>query len=216
MKKIIAINAGPRKTWNTAQTVNAAAEGAKEAGAEVEVINLFDLKEYSGCVSCFGCKTEKFKGVCVCKDDLKPVLDKITEADGLIIGTPNYLGDGTASFRALYERLIFRSLTYNAENPCCNKRLIPVLFIMTSNMPDSGYEPGGIYHELIERYKTVFDRFVGPTEFLCVGDTLQVNDYSRYDWTYFDPEAKIKRHEEVFPRKLAEAKAAGVRITKGN
>ena len=58
MKKIIAVNAGPRKRWNTAQTVNAAAEGAREAGAEVEVINLFDLKEYSGCVSCFGCKTE--------------------------------------------------------------------------------------------------------------------------------------------------------------
>ncbi len=216
MKKIIAVNAGPRKRWNTAQMVNAAAEGAREAGAEVEVINLFDLKQYSGCVSCFGCKTEKFKGVCICRDDLKPVLDKIREADGLIIGTPNYLGEGTATFRSLYERLIFQSLTYNAEKPCCNEHLIPVLFIMTSNMDDSGYEPGGRYYDLITNYKNILSAFVGPTEVLCAGDTLQVSDYSRYDWTYFNPEAKMKRHEEVFPTKLAEAKAAGARMTKGN
>ena len=57
----------------------------------------------------------------------------ITEADGLIICSPNYLGEMTASFRALYERLVFQSLTYNRETPCCNQNPIPVLLIMTSN-----------------------------------------------------------------------------------
>ena len=39
----------------------------------------------------------------------------IGNADGLIIGTSNYLGDVTAGFRALYERLISQSLTYKTE-----------------------------------------------------------------------------------------------------
>lgn len=65
------------------------------------------------------------------------MLDAIREADGLIIGSPNYLSNMTASFRALYERLIFQNLTYNAQKPCCNEQPIPVLLIMTSNAPDT-------------------------------------------------------------------------------
>jgi multimeric flavodoxin WrbA len=65
------------------------------------------------------------------------VLDAIRESDGLIIGSPNYLGEMTASFRAPYERLIFQNLTYNLETPCCNERPVPVLLIMTSNAHDT-------------------------------------------------------------------------------
>ena len=78
--KIIAINASPRKNWNTAQLVRAAAEGAEKNSAEVEIIDLYTVGEYSGCISCFGCKTEKHYGECICNDDLKPVLDKIRAA----------------------------------------------------------------------------------------------------------------------------------------
>lgn len=93
-------------------------------------------------ISCFGCKREKFKGHCICKDGLTPVLDAIREADGLIIGSPNYLSEMTASFRALYERLIFQNLTYNAETPCCNAHPIPVLFIMKIPVVD-------FFHQII-------------------------------------------------------------------
>ena len=62
-------------------------------------------------------KKEKFIGHCICKDGLTQVLDAIREADGLIIGSPNYLSEMTASFRALYERLIFQNLTYNLDRP---------------------------------------------------------------------------------------------------
>ena len=89
---------------------------------------------------------------------MTPVLDAIREADGLIIGSPNYRSEMTASFRALYERLIFQNLTYNVENPCCNAHPIPVLFIMTSNAPDT------MYTGLVENYKNTLTRFVGPAE----------------------------------------------------
>ena len=127
MKHIVAVNAGPRKKWNTAQMLAAACEGAQEAGASVESFNLFDLEKFSGCISCFGCKLEKNLGRCVCKDGLTKVLEAIRTADGLIIGTPNYLGDGTAEYRALYERLIFQYITYKAEIKSYNDRPIPVL-----------------------------------------------------------------------------------------
>ena len=181
MKHIVAVNAGPRKKWNTAQMIAAACEGAQEAGASVESFNLFDLEKFSGCISCFGCKRERNAGRCVCKDALTPVLDAIRESDGLIIGSPNYLSQLTASFRALYERLIFQSLTYNRERPCCNQREVPVLLIMTSNAPDEAYEPDGYYHDLIGKYKQTFSSFIGPTEVITVGSTKQVNDYPRYN-----------------------------------
>lgn len=112
-KKIVAVNAGPRKGWNTDTLVSEAAKGAEASGTEIIRFDLFRFEKYTGCISCFGCKKEKFKGHCVCKDGPTPVLDAIRSAEGFIIGSPNYLSEMTASFRALYERLIFQSLTYN-------------------------------------------------------------------------------------------------------
>ncbi len=200
-KKIIAVNAGPRKGWNTDTLITEAAKGAEAAGAAVERFDLFRLEKYTGCISCFGCKKEKHKGQCVCRDGLTPVLDAIRESDGLIIGSPNYLSNLTASFRALYERLIFQNLTYSAETPCCNAHPVPVLLIMTSNAPDT------MYTGLLETYRQTLDRFVGPARVLVSGDTLQLKDYSRTDWpwTYFDPEAKKARHETVFPEEMKKA-----------
>ena len=195
-KRIIAVNAGPRKGWNTDTLIEEAAKGAESVGAQVERFDLFRLEKYTGCISCFGCKKEKNKGHCVCRDGLMPVLDAIRESDGLIIGSPNYLSELTASFRALYERLIFQNLTYNMETPCCNEHPIPVLLIMTSNAPDTGYL------NLLRNYQQTLSGFVGPTEVFVSGNTLQLRDYSKTDWpwTMFDPEAKQARHETVFPR----------------
>ena len=204
-KRIIVVNAGPRKGWNTDLLLSEASKGAEEAGAEIVRFDLFRLERYTGCISCFGCKREQFKGHCICKDGLTPVLDAIREADGLIIGSPNYLSNVTASFRALYERLIFQNLTYNRENPCCKEMDVPVLFIMTSNAPDT------MYADLVNSYKQTFSSFVGPCDVLVSGDTLQVADYSKLDWewTMFDPESKKKRRETVFPEELKKAYEMG-------
>ena len=210
MKRIVAVNAGPRKNWNTAQMIAAACEGAQEAGASIELFNLYALDKFSGCISCFGCKLEKNLGHCVCKDGLTQVLEAIRTADGLIIGTPNYLSEGTAAFRALFERLVFQYITYKAEIDNYNDRPIPVLFIMTSNAPDEAYEPDGYYHALIKKYEEMFSTFIGPTEVITVGGTKQVNDYPRYNWTRFDVEQRLERHETVFPQRLQKAREAGL------
>ena len=207
-KKIVAVNAGPRMGWNTETLIAEASMGAESAGATVERFDLFRLEKYTGCISCFGCKKEKFKGHCVCRDGLTPVLDAIRESDGLIVGSPNYLSEMTASFRALYERLIFQNLTYNLEKPCCNERPIPVLLIMTSNAPDT------MYRGLIRDYRQTLNRFVGPTEVFVSGNTLQLKDYGKTDWewTMFDPAAKMKRHENVFPKERQKAFEMGAAL----
>ena len=204
-KRIVAVNAGPRKGWNTDTLIKEAARGAEEAGATVEYYDLFKLERYTGCISCFGCKKERNKGRCICRDGLTQVLDAIRDADGLIIGSPNYLSNLTASFRALYERLIFQNLTYNAETPCCNEHPVPVLLIMTSNAPDN------MYTGLIDSYQQTMSGFVGPTKVLISGDTLQLKDYSKTDWPWsmFDPEAKQERHKCVFPEEMKKAYEMG-------
>lgn len=208
-KKIIAVNAGPRKGWNTDTLIDEAVKGAESVGATVRKYDLFRLEKYTGCISCFGCKKEKFKGHCICKDGLTPVLDAIREADGLIIGSPNYLGELTASFRALYERLVFQNLTYAADRICCNENMIPVLLIMTSNAPDEGYQ------QLLGNYQQTLNRFIGPTEVFVSGDTLQIKDYSKTDWPwFFDPEAKYRRHETIFPKKCRQAFELGEMIAR--
>ncbi len=209
-KKIVVVNASARKGWNTDTLVSEAAAGAASVGAEVQKFDLYRLEKFTGCISCFGCKREKFKGHCICRDGLTPVLDAIREADGLVIGSPNYLGELSASFRALYERLIFQNLTYNAENYCCNQNPIPVLLVLTSNAPE------GYYADLMQNYRETLSRFVGPTEVFVSGDTLQLKDYSKLDWEWsiFDPEAKQRRHETVFPEHRKQLFALGAAMGK--
>lgn len=116
----------------------------------------------------------------------------------------------TASFRALYERLIFQHLTYNIEKPCCNEHPIPVLLIMTSNAPDN------MYMGLMQNYRQVLSRFVGPTEIFVSGDTLQLKDYGKTDWpwTLFDPESKKLRHETVLPQHLKQVFEMGAALVR--
>jgi multimeric flavodoxin WrbA len=98
--KVYAIDGSPRKNNNTATLLKKALEGVKEATkdkeVETEIINLYDLN-YTGCKSCFACKRlgSKSYGKCAVKDDIHEVLEKISQADGLIFGSPVYFGNIT-------------------------------------------------------------------------------------------------------------------------
>lgn len=173
MKQIVAINGSPRSGWNTDILIREAAAGAESEGAEVEIVDLYRLEKFTGCISCFGCKTQEHLGECVCRDGLADVLEKIRRADGVILGSPVYLGDISAGLRALYERLIFQYITYKTEVRSYSKRKIPVVFILTSNVP-AEYDT-----ELLNRYRNTLESFIGPTQTLVSGNTLQINDYEK-------------------------------------
>lgn len=101
-KKIFAINGSPRKNKNTAQLLQEALRGVKDKGAEVKLVNLYDLN-FHGCYSCFACKRlgSSAFGKCIHKDDLQPILKEIhEEADALIMGMPIYFGHLAAEMMA--------------------------------------------------------------------------------------------------------------------
>ena len=214
MKKIVVINASPRANWNTAQLVKEAGLGAKSQNAVVKVYDLYKQEKFTGCISCFGCKLPANLGKCVCKDGLSEILEEIRTADGLIIGSPNYLGDLSAGFRALYERLVFQYISYKKETPNYNDRKIPVLLIMTSNADEDFYDKIG-YTAMLEKYKGTLSNFIGPVKLMTCGRTKQVNDYDRYNWTIFNPEEVTKRHQTVWPMEKANAYALGAKMVSG-
>ena len=70
--------------------------------------------------------------------------------------------------------------------------------------------------DMMKNYQQTLNRFVGPTEILVSGDTLQLKDYSRTDWPWslFDPASKQQRHESVFPEECKKAFGLGAALTK--
>ena len=98
------IDGGPRKRYNTAQLLEKAAEGIHDElkgnfddeDINIHQIHLYDL-DYKGCKSCFHCKRigGKYYAQCPIKDDLRDLLPKMKNSDGIIFGSPIYFGEIT-------------------------------------------------------------------------------------------------------------------------
>ncbi|MDR1175500.1 MAG: flavodoxin family protein [Treponema sp.] len=198
--KIIGINGSPRKGWNTHILVEESLRGAASKGAEAELVNLYDLN-FRGCISCFQCKRLEGPslGRCAVQDSLRPVLDKIDSCDGLIIGSPIYIGELSASTRALIERLTFQYISYGADRKPRFTRRIPVGLIYTMNVPEEALESSG-YPARFQFYEDLFTGIFGPVKTLLSTATWQAEDYGKYGMTMFDEGARRKRREEVFPQ----------------
>ena len=116
--KFFAINGSHRKDGNTAQLLEKALEGIKSvcSDAEIESVNLYDVP-FNGCKSCFACKkiNGRHYGKCVYKDDFKPILEEIVQADGVILGSPVYFGDVSGVMRCFLERFIFPFFVYDED-----------------------------------------------------------------------------------------------------
>ncbi len=203
MKKIIIINASPRKNWNTAQLLKEAQKGAQSAGAQTEYIDLYDLN-FSGCRSCLACKRKDAeRNKCYLKDDLSPLIEKILNSDGVIIGSPIYLGEPTAHFRALYERLLFCVLSYDNGQSYLDKH-INVGLIYTMNAPLAYYQTA--LQSSIKSLEAGFRHLLRGEVFSYAScDTLQVKDYSQYSMGMFDAKHKKEMHDKQFPEDLKKA-----------
>ncbi|MBQ7178339.1 MAG: flavodoxin family protein [Victivallales bacterium] len=209
--KVIAINGSPRKGWNTDTLLKKALEGAASVGAMTEMVYLYDLK-FRGCVSCMACKMKKEPRPCRCiqRDELTPVLDRLHEADAVILGSPIYFSDVTGEMRSFFERFLFQYLNYDDYA----KPLSPAkrcAWIYTMNCPESLFDKMG-YRALFQRYENWMKLYFGHCETLLSTDTMQVKDYSRYHLGRFDAEAKRIRHETVFPQECQKAFELGVRL----
>lgn len=100
--KIAVLNGSPR-IGNTAAMVNAFAEGAKEAGHEVEILHVGKMK-INGCLGCEYCHT-KGEGTCIQKDDMEKVMPAYKEADMIVFASPIYYFNMTAQLCAAVQRI---------------------------------------------------------------------------------------------------------------
>ncbi|MDS0525266.1 flavodoxin family protein [Clostridium sp. SHJSY1] len=211
--KVIAINGSPRKNKNTATLLTKALEGAASYGAETELIHLYDQK-YKGCISCFSCKLKDGKsyGKCALKDDLTPVLEKISNADAIILGSPIYFSSVTGTMRSFLERLLFQYLVYDENYSTLFNRKIPVGFIYTMNINNEMFKM--ICENQLKTVEGVLEKTFGSFESLVVNDTYQFDDYSKYVSSAFDENKKRKVREEQFPKDCESAFELGVRFVR--
>ncbi|GAB6180902.1 flavodoxin family protein [Desulfotomaculum defluvii] len=99
--KVIGINGSSRKDGNTAILIKTVFEELEKEGIETELVQLFD-KPISGCRGCFGCLQKK---KCVIDGDFfNECLNKVTNADGIILGSPVYSADISSKMKAFLER----------------------------------------------------------------------------------------------------------------
>ena len=99
---IIGLNGSPHgKSSQTLRLVTKVLEGAKDSGADIEYIDLCKLKINF----CTGCGVCYAKGECINADDYQELLEKILFADGIVIGSPNYINNVTAQTKVVLDRM---------------------------------------------------------------------------------------------------------------
>jgi multimeric flavodoxin WrbA len=102
--KVIAINSSPRKNGNTLQLIKTALNELKKEGIETEILEIGG-KPIRGCTACYKC-AENLDNRCVIDNDvINTCIEKMIEADGIILGSPTYFGNVTSEMKALIDRV---------------------------------------------------------------------------------------------------------------
>ena len=236
--KVIAVNGSPRKKWNTAMLLEKALEGASSQGAKTELIHLYELN-FTGCVSCFACKTigGKSYGRCGAKDGLTPILEKVEKVDALILGSPIYFGTVTGEMKSFMERLLFPYLSYTAPPERIFPRRINIGFIYTMNAPEERIKDFWTRHIAVNEFITeeslpgletyqstlhiainefILKMLFGAAESLLSCETYQFEDYSKVVSSIFDLAQRAQRRREVFPKDCEKAFEMGARLARRN
>ena len=205
--KVIILNASPRKNWNTAQLLKSAQKGAESTGAECEYVNLYDLN-FTGCRSCLACKRRGAEEPCRCywKDELAPLIERIYQADRLILGSPVYYGEPSGVLRQALERICFPAMSYN-DYTSYLKGKVDVDIFLTMNVGEEMYVQS--YDQRMKEYFAPLHFLNGEIRIHPVYDTLQIGDYSKFELGSFSEEHKKARHESQFPVDLDNAFKVG-------
>ena len=108
--KVIAINGSARKNGNTSILIEKVFEPLRENGIECEQVQLAG-HEVHGCKACYKCSTKKNKRCSFEGDIVNECIGKMSEADGIILGSPVYVTDVSSEMKALIDRtcLVSRS-----------------------------------------------------------------------------------------------------------
>ncbi len=99
----LAINGSPRKDGNTSVLLQNVLSPLDQAGWATELIQIGG-KDIRGCIACYQCFENKDKRCAVTTDMFNDIMDKMVQADALILGSPTYFTDVSAELKAVIDR----------------------------------------------------------------------------------------------------------------
>jgi multimeric flavodoxin WrbA len=99
--KVVGIIGSPRRDGNTETLVERVLAGAAAAGAQTSTFHLNEMN-IRGCQACYYCKEH---GHCRQDDDMVQIYRTLLDADGIVLGSPVYMGYVTAQTKLFMDRL---------------------------------------------------------------------------------------------------------------
>ena len=107
--KVIGFNGSPRKEGNTARLVSTVLDTLEGNGIATEYIQLGGQNMH-GCIACMQCHENQDRQCSIKTDNCNEYLEKMIEADGIVVGAPTYFADLNAETKALLDRSSFVAL----------------------------------------------------------------------------------------------------------
>lgn len=101
--KVIAFNGSARRDGNTSILVKTVFEELEKEGIETELIQL-GRRDIRGCIACYKCADNLDQRCAVKHDIANECIEKMIEAQGIILASPTYFADVTAEMKALIDR----------------------------------------------------------------------------------------------------------------
>lgn len=102
---VIAINGSPKSKGNTYYALKTVCDTLSLKGINTEILHIGNM-DIRGCMACNACKD----GQCIfSNNDLKDIVNKIYEADGLILGSPVYYAGISGTMKSFLDRLFYAS-----------------------------------------------------------------------------------------------------------
>jgi len=111
--KVVAFNGSARKDGNTAILIRRVLQELKAEGIETELIQLYD-QQIHGCMACGTCRKLKNKECKIINDNVNLYIQKMDEADGIILGSPTYFSMMSPELKALIDRAGFVAMGNDA------------------------------------------------------------------------------------------------------
>lgn len=100
---VVAFNGSPRKNGNTYHLIQKCFEELHKEGINTELIQIGD-KPLMGCIACLKCVENKDKKCAQPDDGINGYIEKMMNSEGIILASPVYFSNITASMKALIER----------------------------------------------------------------------------------------------------------------
>lgn len=101
--RVTAFSCSGRRNGNTARLLETTLAVLREAGIETELVELAGQR-LAGCQACYRCADRKDGRCAVADDVLNGCLEKMVASDGILLGSPTYFADVSATMKALIER----------------------------------------------------------------------------------------------------------------